>query len=479
MLDGTEMKDQCTHRHPGSGAILRREVLQVGFLGAFGLSLEAMFSPSQALAGTEKRGRSFGAAKNVILIWMPGGPPQMHFWDPKPDSPSQCRGSAQPLKTTAAGMEIGARLPLIASQGKHLSLIRSITLNSEDQNHIQADQMLLAGINQLPPNFQIFASRNEWPSMGSAISYCKANTGGMPTAIHVPYRVRFTNQAVAGESAGWLGSPYDPWLTQGDPSLPNYTVPDLQTLPGFTVDRLDQRQKLLGHIDDYRRDLEADLSAKQLDDSQKRAFALVSSSDVVRAFDLKAESQGLRDRYGRHIWGQSMLLARRLIQHGVKYVQVNLGDHVNYWDYHNKEDELMDKHCPPYDRAFSALLEDLQQQGMLDETLVVCLSEMGRNPVLGKLPPGVPASQAAPDGRNHWHWCWTGVMAGGGTRGGVVVGESDEVAGYVKSEPHFPADVSATVFHCMGIDPHTEVRDNLNRPLPLSEGNPIDKLFTG
>jgi uncharacterized protein (DUF1501 family) len=225
--------------------------------------------------------------------------------------------------------------------------------------------------------------------------------------------------------------------------------------------------------------MEQNLSAKQLTDAQQRAFAVAISTETVRAFDLKQEPEQLRDRYGRHIWGQSMLLARRLVQHGVKFVQVNLGDHVNYWDYHSKEDELMDRHCPPYDRAFGAFLEDLHQHGMLDETLVVCLSEMGRNPVLGKLPPGVPASQAAPDGRNHWHWCWTAVLAGGGLRGGTVVGESDEWAGYVKSEPCFPADISATVFHCMGIEPQSQVRDLQDRPIVISEGNVIEKLFTG
>jgi len=462
--------------------MLRREVLQVGFLGAFGVALDqALALPARAGAKASAGGAKdgFGAAKSVILVWMPGGPPQMHFWDPKPDSPSQCRGTAKPIKTAAAGIEIGSRLPMIAQQARRFSLVRSLTLNSEDQNHIQADQMLLSGIDRLPANFQIFANRAEWPSMGSVISSRRPNTDGLPTAIHVPWRVRFTNQAVTGESAGWMGSKYDPWITQGDPNLPDYHVPDLLPMPGFTVDRLAQRRQLLEQVDGYRRDLEHDLGAHQLTDAQQRAFAVTTGSGVTRAFDLKGEPEALRERYGRHTWGQSMLLARRLVQHGVKFVQVNLGDHVNYWDYHSREDELMDKHCPPFDRAFSALLEDLHQQGMLEETLVLCLSEMGRNPVLGKLPPGVPASQAAPDGRNHWHWCWTAVLAGGGLRGGAVVGESDEWAGYVKSDPVWPSDVSATAFHCMGIDPRGEVRDMQDRPVVISEGSPIRKLIPG
>jgi hypothetical protein len=475
-VEGIASLMHCRSIEHARGGMLRREVLQVGFLGAFGLALDQFLGAQAAQAATTG---DFGSAKSVILVWMPGGPPQMHFWDPKPDSPSQCKGSAKPIKTSAPGMEIGSRLPLIAEQGKHLSLIRSITLNSEDQNHIQADQMLLSGIDKLPSNFQIFANRAEWPSMGSVIACKKPNTGGLPTAIHVPYRVRFTNQAVTGESAGWMGSKHDPWITQGDPNLADYHVPDLLPMPGFTVDRLSHRRQLLDQVDGYRRDIDQDLGARQMTDAQRRAFALTTESGVAKAFDLKQESDKQRDRYGRHIWGQSMLLARRLVQHGVKFVQVNLGDHVNYWDYHSREDELMDKHCPPYDQAFSALLDDLHQRGMLDETLVVCLSEMGRNPVLGKLPPGVPAGQALPDGRNHWHWCWTGVMAGGGTRGGTVVGESDEWAGYVKSDPVMPSDVGATLFHCVGIDPQGAVRDIQDRPVMISEGTPIQKLFTG
>jgi hypothetical protein len=470
------MRKHPVHNHSGSGGMLRREALQVGFLGAFGLTLSDLFGAVPARAEAD---RTFGRAKNVIVVWMPGGPPQMHFWDPKPDSPSQCRGTAKPLKTSASGVEIGARLPMIAEQARRFALIRSVTLNSEDQNHIQADQMLLSGIDKLPPNFNIFLSRDEWPSMGSVIAARKPNTNGLPSAIHIPWRVRFMNSAVAGESAGWLGSRHDPWITQGDPNLPDYHVPDLLPMPGFTVDRLSNRQRLLEQIDDYRSDLEQNLSARQLTDSQQRAFRLATSIETRRAFDLKQEPEKLRERYGRHTWGQSMLLARRLVQHGVKFVQVNLGDHVNYWDYHSQEDALMDKHCPPYDRAFSALLEDLDQQGLLDETLVLCLTEMGRNPVLGKLPPGVPASQAAPDGRNHWHWCWTVALAGGGVRGGTVVGESDEWAGHVKSDPVWPSDLSATVFHCMGIHPHTEVVDLQDRPIVVSEGEVIRKLFTG
>jgi len=458
--------------HLHRSGMLRREVLQVGMLGALGTSMAGAFPPPAAAAA-----KGTARAKSVILVWMPGGPPQMQFWDPKPDSPVECRGTAKPIKTTAPGLEIGHRLPLIARQGHHFALIRSLTLNAEDDNHILGDQKLLAAIDPTPPNFKPFASREEYPSIGSLITYKKPNTSGLPTAIHVPYRVRFTGQGVVGESAGWLGSKYDPWLMDGDPNSPNFQVPDLLPLPGFTVDRLANRRKLLEQVDGYRRDLEHDLGARQLTDSQQRAFGVATSAQTRLAFDLKQEPDALRDRYGRHIWGQSLLLSRRLAQAGVKFVQVNLGDHVNYWDYHSLEDKSMDAHCPPFDKAFSALLEDLHQQGMLEETLVLCLSEMGRNPILGRTVFGAAANAATSDGRNHWQWCWTGLIAGAGVRGGTVIGESDEWAGYVKSDPIFPSDIGATVFHSMGIDPRSEVHDLQGRPVYFNDGEVISKLF--
>lgn len=468
--------------HLHRGGMLRREVLQVGMTAAFGLTLGddgsaqagALASGGNSAAGRFKPGR----AKSVIVVWMPGGPPQMQFWDPKPDSPRECRGTAEAIATSAPEIRLGKRLPLIAKQTHRFALIRSLTLNAEDDNHILGDQKLLSGILHTPPNFNAFANRDvEWPSMGSVITCKKPNLNGLPAAVHVPYRVRFTNQGVVGESAGWMGSKYDPWLTQGDPNAADYHVPDLLPMPGFTVDRLDGRRRLLEQIDVHRRDLDQDLGARQLTNAQQRAFTLTSSAETRKAFDLKQEPDALRDRYGRHTWGQSMLLARRLAQAGVKYVQVNLGDHVNYWDYHSGEDKSMDQHCPPFDRAFSTLLDDLHQTGMLDETLVLCLSEMGRNPVLGKAVTGAAANAAEPDGRNHWQWCWTGVIAGAGVRGGAVYGESDEWAGYVKSDPVTPSDLGATVYASLGLDPRMEVRDIQDRPVYVNDGHVLDRLF--
>jgi uncharacterized protein (DUF1501 family) len=289
-------------------------------------------------------------------------------------------------------------------------------------------------------------------------------------------RIKFEGTPCPGETAGWLGGKYDPWIIERDPNDPKFQVPDLQPVAGMTVDRLNDRRALLESVDAYRKDLDADLEVRQLGEAQKQAFDLATSSAVRNAFDLSKEAPALRDRYGRHQWGQSLLLARRLAQAGVKFLQVNLGG-LNHWDYHDKENEGLKRDMPVFDQGFSALIEDLHQRGMLDETLVVCMSEMGRNPVLGKPVTGSIDNGARTDGRNHWQWCWTGVFAGGGVRGGQVIGQSDEWAGFPNSKAFYPSDMGATIFAALGIDPRAEVHDLQNRPIPVSRGNVMTELF--
>ena len=461
------MKNQL-HRH--DVGVFRRELLQIGFLGAFGMMLPDAFAPAQA---AKRRGLK---AKNILLVWMPGGPPQMHLWDVKPDSPAQCRGTAQPIKTSVPGMQLGSGLPLTAKVAHHLALVRTMTLNKEDENHIPGHQLLLAGIDERPATFKFFATRNDWPSIGSVISALKPAQNGMPTAVHLPVRIKFEGSPCPGETAGWMGSKYDPWLIERDPNDPKFAVPDLSPVAGMTVDRLRSRQQLLTDVDAYRKDLDKNLEARQLTDAQQKAFTLTTSPDVRKAFDLAQEPVALRDRYGRHTWGQSLLLARRLVQSGVTFVQANMGG-LNHWDYHDKENDGLKRDLPPFDQAFSALVEDLHQKGMLDETLVIVMSEMGRNPVLGKPVTGSIDNGARADGRNHWQWGWTGVFAGGGVRGGNVIGQSDEWAGFPNSKAFYPSDLSATIFSALGIAPQSEIHDMQNRPVAISKGNVMTELF--
>jgi hypothetical protein len=459
--------------HVHNVGVCRRELLQVGFLGAFGMLLPDAFQAALASAGTASRRPR---AKSVILVWLPGGPPQMHLWDLKPDSPTQCKGSAKPIPTTVSGIQYGNRIPLMAKQAHHLAVVRTLTLHQEDANHIPGHQLLLAGINELPSTFKTFATRNDWPSIGSVISALKPTHSGLPATVHLPLRVRYEGAPVPGETAGWLGSRHDPWIIEQDPNAPNFTVPDLVPTPGLTVDRLSDRERLLADVDQYRRDLDKDLEARQLTEAQKKAFSLATSTATRQAFSLNEESAFTRDRYGRHTWGQSLLLARRLVEAGVKFVQVNIGG-LNQWDFHGAEDTNMDSVMPHFDRGFAALIEDLAQRGLLDDTLVICTSEMGRNPVLGKSVTGAAVNAAQPDGRNHWQWCWSGVFAGGGVRGGNVLGESDEWAGYPNGEAYYPADMAATIFESLGIQPHTEVTDIQGRPIPISTGTVMEKLY--
>ena len=266
-------------------------------------------------------------------------------------------------------MQLGSGLPLTAKVAHHLALVRTMTLNKEDENHIPGHQLLLSGIDERPATFKFFATRNDWPSIGSVISALKPAQNGLPTAVHLPVRIKFEGSPCPGETAGWLGSRYDPWLIERDPNDPKFAVPDLSPVAGMTVDRLRNRQQLLTDVDAYRKDLDRNLEARQLTDAQQKAFTLTTSPDVRKAFDLAQEPAALRDRYGRHTWGQSLLLARRLVQSGVTFVQANMGG-LNHWDYHDKENDGLKRDLPRFDQAFSALIEDLHQTGMLDETLV-------------------------------------------------------------------------------------------------------------
>lgn len=459
------------HRH--RIGICRREVLQVGFLGAFGACMTDVFATRKASAATVIRK---APVKSVILVWMPGGPPQMLLWDLKPDSPTQCRGSAQPIQTSAPGLQFGHYLPKTAWQANHLALLRTLTLHAEDDNHNLGHHKLLSAVNFKPTGSGDYASRNDWPSIGSVIGYHRGSANGLPPAIHLPLTMLDGGKPDPGQTAGWLGSRHDPWWINHDPNAADFHVPDLAPLPGFTVERLGNRRKLLEAVDGMRRDLDDHLSVRQLQDAHTSAFRAAVSPATRVAFDLSREPETLRDRYGRHSFGQSLLLARRLVEAGVPFVQANMGP-MNGWDAHRDEEDYMKRLMPPFDQGFSSLIMDLDERGMLDETLVVCMGEMGRNPVLGKAVTGAAVNAAEANGRNHWQWCWTVVFAGGGVRGGTAVGQSDEWAGYPDGDAYTPADLGATIYERMGIDPRGELHDLQGRPFTINEGQLIHKLF--
>lgn len=453
-----------SHRH-GTG-MQRRELLQVGCLGALGVSLQAAYGAVGAGAT--------GKARSVILVWLPGGPPQMQLWDLKPDSPAECRGSARPIPTSAPGIQFGHWLPKLASQAHHLALLRTLTLHAEDDNHNLGHHKVLAGIDFKPPGSGDFASRHDWPGMGAVAAALRPSTKGLPSSVILPFQVIERGTPLPGQLAGCLGGRYDPWAIEQDPSRPDFRVPDLTPLPALGVERVSGRRRLLDAVDRYRRDLDQELPARLLSAASERAFTVLTSDRTRDAFDLAREPEPLRERYGRHMFGQSLLLARRLVEHGVRFVQVNLGGE-NHWDFHEIEDRRLGERIPPFDEGFSALLEDLHQRGLLEETLVVCTGEMGRNPRLGA--PTAGGTPGVPDGRNHWQWCWTVLLAGAGMIRGAVVGQSDRWSGYPDSEAYTPSDLAATVYTALGIDPRTVLRDLQDRPLQVNDGMPIRPLF--
>jgi uncharacterized protein (DUF1501 family) len=446
-------------------AVNRREFLRAGALTLFGLGL-----PELLAAQGPRRGR----AKACIVLFMWGGPAQQDTWDLKPDAPDAYRGEFRPIQTTVPGLQICEHLPRLAQRADKLALIRSMTHDNVD--HTRATHYLLTG-KPSPPG----ALSDDWPSYGAILSKLGRGQGPLPPFVSMMPVVpngspRFVEQS-HGQGAGWLGPVYNPMRIDSDASLPDYRVGEFALSAETTPLRVGGRQQLLRSIDQQVRTLEQ----QAMSSYYERAFSILAAPQVTRAFDLTQEPRCVRERYGMNIHGQSVLQARRLVEAGVPIVTVfwpndGITNVSVYWDTHNRNFiDLRERLCPVTDLAFSALLDDLDQRGMLDETLVVWTGEMGRTPRVGQSVVG--GAGAGRDGRDHWGKVFTSVLAGGGIRGGVVHGSSDRYASEPASNPTPPADLAATIYHALGVDPRLEIHDRLNRPLTLCEGNVIEALL--
>jgi len=446
-------------------AINRREFLRAGALSLFGLGLP------QLLAAQPPRS---GRAKACIVLFMWGGPAQQDTWDLKPDAPDAYRGEFQPIQTTVPGLQICEHLPRLAQRADKLALIRSMTHDNVD--HTRATHFLLTG-KPPPPG----ALNDDWPSYGAILSKLGRGSGPLPPFVSMMPVVpngapRFVEQS-HGQGAGWLGPVYGPMRIDADASLPDYRVGDFALSAETTPLRVGGRQQLLRSIEQQVRTLEQQTMASHYE----RAFSILAAPHVTRAFDLTQEPRSVRERYGMNIHGQSVLQARRLVEAGVPLVTVfwpndGITNVSVYWDTHSRNFiDLRERLCPVTDLAFSALLDDLELRGMLDDTLVVWTGEMGRTPRVGQAVVG--GAGAGRDGRDHWGKVFTSVLAGGGIRGGVVHGSSDRYASEPASNPTPPADLAATIYHCLGVDPRLEIHDRLNRPLTLCDGNVIEALL--
>ncbi|OWK36703.1 DUF1501 domain-containing protein [Fimbriiglobus ruber] len=453
------------HRH--AIGITRRETLQIGYTGLLGLGLSSAIGPRMASAAAEAPAKPSRKPKSVILVFLTGAPSHIDTFDPKPDAPAEIRGEFGTIPTTVSGLRVTDLLPKLATRADKYAIVR--TLAHKDNNHTAATHHLITGSKQPGVRFDKPLSRDDWPCYSAGVSFLRPPAPEVPAGVTLPTFLAEGPLVWPGQHAGFLGPRHDPWQITRDPNAKDFTVDNLRIASGMDVDQLGDRRTLLDQVNRQQRWLAETAEGRRMSDQQTRAFSLLTSGAVARAFEMERESAATRDKYGRHTFGQSLLLARRLVQAGVPVVQANMG-RVQNWDTHgNNFKRMKNELVPPVDQGVSALLDDLSQSGLLDETLVVMLGEFGRTPK-------VDAKNA---GRDHWAPCFFGLFAGAGVRGGQVIGKSDKIGAYPTTTPYSPDDVGATVYHTLGIDPATEVRDRLNRPVQLNRGQVIQSLFTG
>jgi hypothetical protein len=457
----------------------RRDVLSVGAAGLLGLSLPALLNAESAKPARTQ-------AKSLILFFLEGGPAHQDLWDMKPDAPVEIRGEFKPIATTVPGLQFCEHLPLLAAQARHLSLVRSVHHTIADHN--AGAYFALTGREPVTAGKLITTpAPDNFPPVGSILAKLRPSGSPVPDFVQTPDWMSNNGSFLPGQGAGFLGAGFDP-LIAGDPSLSGYRVPGLELPRELSLDRALRRRSLLDAVDGALGDGSA---ADGLGVHYRKAFSLISSGAARRAFDLSREPESVRERYGLdpanprtkearqfgglpHL-GQCLLLTRRLIEAGVRVVTVCTGARYDQaWDTHRQHFPLLKRSLlPMFDRGFSALLQDLHQRGLLEETLVVAMGEFGRTPRVGQITSSAGADKG---GRDHWPHCYTVLVAGGGLPAGAIYGSSDKNAAYPARDPVTPSDVTATIYRALGIDPATTIRDPLNQPHILSSGSPITAL---
>ncbi len=442
--------------------LTRRDFLHAGALATLGISLPGFLA--QKAAGAVRN----DADVNCIMLFLVGGPSHIDTWDPKPNAPAEVRGPFDPIATSVPGMQISEIFPRMAKLADRYSLIRSV-YHTATAVHDTGHQMMQTG--------RLFQGGIEHPHAGSVLGYLRGPKGDVPPHVLMPRPIGRTGGNLPhGQSAGYLGKQHDPFVLNADPADPKFTVPDLLPPDYIGSVRAERRQKLRDAVDGAVEAFEKNQQAKQLDDNFSLAYRLMSSKEARAAFALDREPEAVRDRYGRTRFGQSCLLARRLIERGVRFVTINMFETVFdevTWDIHGSRPftditEMAKQVAPNFDQAYSALLDDLHARGLYESTVVTALGEFGRTPKIN------PAG-----GRDHHPGVWTIIMGGGSIKGGRVIGESDELGYAPKSRPVTPGEVAATLYQALGLDPHTELPGPQNRPIPLADFSvqPIKELF--
>lgn len=437
----------------------RRGLLRLGQL-TLGASFAGMLGEASSALANSPASRS--AAKHCIFIMLQGGPSHIDLWDPKPDAGLDIRGPFPSIATQTPGIRFGELMSGSAGVSEHLAVVRSMT--HKFTNHIAGTYVTLTGSDNQPDRDRE-AHADDFPGPAAILNRLAPARHGVPTAVSLPgwLSIPGPSNRMPGQYGGFLGSVYDPFLLEGDPGKPDYRPLALGLPKNVTADRLSTRLTLVQQLDRSAHLIERDLN-RQFDRLTESAYALVSDGRLRRALDLSEESEATRNRYGASTIGQSLLVARRLVEIGVPFVAYNAFNQE--WDTHGGLLGRYQQIVPPMDQAFAALVSDLHQRGLLDETLVINAGEFGRTPKINNM-----------NGRDHWPNAYTNVVAGGGIRGGQVLGMTDRQGGEVLEDAVHPADLLATMWHQLGLDPHTEIRDRLGRPHLISGGRVIRELL--
>jgi hypothetical protein len=449
----------------GPVRISRRQLLQVGAVGALGLTLPRLL---QARARPEARGLA-PKADSCILVFLNGGPSHLDMWDMKPEAPKEIRGEFKPIATSVPGVQFSEHLPRLARHMHRCSLVRSVH-HSVNNAHAAAVYVGLTGHDRGDANVAIGAGPNDYPAIGSVFGLCRPPKTPVVPFVSMPY---ITAEGAGGPPqpgffGGWLGRTFDPLFVLRDPNAPDFGMPELALTGEMNRHRLSGRKSLIAHLEGAA-GRQRERRLQEMGNFQAKAFDLLTSPATQRAFQLDREPLPAREAYGRNIYGQSVLLARRLIEAGTRVACISWAPDANAtWDTHGQNFvNLKNRLLPQLDAAVSSLLTDLAERGLLERTLVAVMGEFGRSPRV---------NGAA--GRDHWNFCYTLMLAGGGIKGGFVYGSSDRIGGRPSSCPVRPADVIATIYECLGIAHDLELHDRLDRPYVLVPwGSPIRELL--
>lgn len=451
----------------------RREWLRVGGLGCLGLSLPSLLQQKVAAAQNEKPA-GFGRAKSCIILFLAGGPPQHETFDPKPDAPREVRGDIHSIPTSVPGVHFSETLPYTARIAHRLAIIRSMT--TDIHSHSTSGAYMLTGY--LPPSNaeNVPAGPQDWPSIAAAVGAMKPSERSPLSAVVLPEVLANDGNIIwPGQNGGFMGAPWHPMLMKCDPTQTPMRIEGMSLAEGMTTMRLAERFDLVNQLDAHFRTGVENGAVEELSHMHQKAFDLLHSDASRVAFQLEREAPALREAYGTHKFGQSVLLARRLIEAGTRLVQVNwpregaaevAGSPL--WDTHrNNAGRVRDVLCPQFDRTFATLIEDLATRGLLDETLVIAMGEFGRSPKIN-----------GEGGRDHWGSCFSIALAGAGLGGGQIIGASDHIGGMPASHPVRPPELAATIFHLLGLAPNSEFMDALNRPRSVTNsGVPIREMI--